>query len=174
MKNILLILMILNITACVSNEKIHTSIIEPESLLDFSHEKISFALKTNQSLNEIEDIIKKDIPSNAEFVCNHNNKICREAKDLFNTNNIEYKEIYDANIEPYVALNYDRIIAKDCSSLGKNDKSSSIMLGCSNSSNILQMISDYKQVTNPNIMDPVDAASGVKNYNKYQTHKHKR
>lgn len=150
-----IIIAVLYLAACTSSNN-HFDLIEPEKLLAFSHEKISLPLTDSQSLNDIEQFINKDIPSKAEIVCGDEEILCHNAKKLFREKNIETSQVSATDsVEPYISLLYDRIIAKDCS----DEK----YFGCANAVNTIQMISSYKQLVKPDLIDPASADHLINN-----------
>ncbi|MFV9875202.1 MAG: hypothetical protein AB8U25_01315 [Rickettsiales endosymbiont of Dermacentor nuttalli] len=139
--------------------------IEPESLIDFSSEQVSFSLSSPSVIEDITNWLTNDQPSSVELGCNTNNKTCASIIKILGLYNINYKfSVIDNNI----TLFYNKVVARDCNRVYCDKKGTIIRshnLGCAVSANTVQMVSDHKQFIEPSLLDLHDATKSVHHYN---------
>jgi hypothetical protein len=153
------------INGCVANNSLmnsssQQSFVKPEALIDISSERVSFSLKDKKSVEEALDWMYKNRPSKVEISCS-NSKICGELHNAIKTAKVPHKHL-DKNAEIVVFI-YNKVVAKDC------DKSANgrYVFGCSVASNMVNMISDYKQIIDPPLSGDASAGRLAKIYNHY-------
>lgn len=140
----------------------------PESLLDVSSEVVTVQVVSDSSVNEAVGFIEQDQPSRAELYCADGDTYCAAVEEVLKAYGIEYERI--ASPESTLQLMYERVVARDCEHRYIDNhinpyNMSHPAFGCSNASNMVQMVSDKRQFTSPNLMDYQDAAHAVKAYN---------
>ena len=138
-----------------------TTPVQPEYLIDYTKEKVSFSLEKENSLVDLNDWIVNDMPSNALLSCSKSDKSCKEASLILEKSSIPFKYLEDN--KKSVTLVYNKITTRDCSY--SNKKSGNYLLGCATSYNMIGMISDYRQFVNPNLLEARDAGFATQNYN---------
>jgi hypothetical protein len=150
------------VTASTKNNMVIVPI-QPESLIDFTKEKVSFSLDKAASLEDLKDWIKNDLPTSAELACDKVNSFCKKSADALAGLSVPFKYIGENNNS--VVLIYNKAAAHDCSNLLTKKHHNNFILGCSNSVNILGMVSGYEQLTNPPLLGLRDAGFATQNYN---------
>ncbi|MDP2815600.1 MAG: hypothetical protein Q8O19_02845 [Rectinemataceae bacterium] len=160
------------LTACNAPSGAYVSRGQPESLLDYSSERVSLSLSSPKLEEELMEWVGNDRPSRAEISCTDSAPGCGHAKDILNKFGISYKTV-PGNKES-VALIYEKIVARDCESryVDNNTQFGSLRLnhptfGCSTAANMVQMVGNRKQFTNPPLQDAQDAERSAKVFGKY-------
>lgn len=148
------------------NPRLYKSFSQPEALIDSSSEQVTFALYGEENLSEIASWIEKDRPSEATLLCIEDDNYCKVAGNLLKANGIKLDILPSSNGHSYVKLDYNKVIARDCSPEFKSNHYNYMNLnhpafGCANSANILRMV-DIAQVVNPVLSSPTDAAHAAK------------
>jgi len=133
----------------------------PESLLDQSSEVVNFELTTPASVEELVDWVNQDQPSRAELYCNDGESLCSEAHDVLVQFGVDV--LFVSSPDNVVTLVYERVLARDCENRYIDNSINPYnlphpTLGCSNASNVLQMVTDKRQFTSPALLDYSDAA----------------
>lgn len=161
------------VSGCVSDQsKFRQNVGVPEGLIDNSSEVVTIKLTNSDSLSKISSIISRDVPTRAELRCSLGSVKCSKAKAIFASKSIPITMANDT--DNGIALFYDRVVVRDCDSRyadnindGTNSAAHHSSFGCAISANIVQMVSDRKQFTNPALMDLPDAEKGSQSYNQY-------
>jgi len=166
---IALVTLLFSVSAC-SQSEFAVDRGAPEHLIDTSSEEVSFALNSKNSLSKISSAIAKDAPARAELKCFLSNSKCAQAKKILERRSIP---VHTASAKSdSVTLVYERVVARDCNPrFADNTHDSSRVnhpaFGCSVSGNMVQMIGNKRQLTNPVLLDLPDAEKGVKSYQNY-------
>ncbi|AIL65162.1 hypothetical protein NOVO_03895 [Rickettsiales bacterium Ac37b] len=147
--------------------------IEPENLIDFSSEQVSFSLSSPSVQEDVTNWLTNDQPTSVELGCTISNKTCSNIVKLLNLYGINYNF---NTIDNKITLFYNKVVARDCNRIS-SDKDGNIIrshnLGCAVSANIVQMVSDHKQFIEPSLLDLHDATKSVHHYNNtYLSNKH--
>lgn len=126
----------------------------PESLMDKSSEVVNFDL--GNGVSEISGWIGNDQPTRAELYCNEGEDNCSEAQRVLDQFGVPTTFVPSG--ENSVTLVYDRVLARDCENRYIDNSINPYNLdhptyGCSNASNILQMVTDKRQITSPALLD---------------------
>lgn len=132
----------------------------PESLLDQSSEIVNFELQDYNALDELLNWVNQDQPTRAELYCLDGDPVCMEAEQILMQFGVS--AVLVSSPENRVTLVYDRILARDCENrYVENGLNSYNMLhptfGCSNASNMVQMVTDKRQFTSPALLGMPDA-----------------
>jgi hypothetical protein len=149
----------------LANNSVVNLPVQPESLIDFANERVSFSMEKSSSLDDLKDWIKNDLPTSAELACDKVNDACKKSADELAKLSVPVK--YMSGNNNNVVLIYNKTSAHDCSSLQVKKHHPNFILGCSNSVNILGMVSGYKQLTNPGLLGLRDAGYATQNYNNF-------
>ncbi len=145
---------------------------EPESLLDISTEVVNVKITSPASVQKIVDVINKEQPTRARVSCQDSDPLCKEVKSVMNQFGVAVK--YKSSNANNVALVYERIMARNCQNRYIDNISNNYnnlnypTLGCSIAANMVQMVSDKHQFTNPALMDDSSATKllqAITNYN---------
>lgn len=142
----------------------------PESLIDYSSEVVNLSVGSPQEVNEFSSWVNRDQPSRAELYCTSGSAQCNEAKQVLDLFSVPYTHVPSA--QATVTLIYERNLARDCEQRYMENGENHYNLnhptfGCSISANIVQHVSDKKQILNPNIMDDPYSTRSVSTYKRY-------
>lgn len=146
---------------------------DPENLIDVSTEIVSIPMAAPDDLNALKSLLRNDPPTRAELACNPDEALCATAAHLLDDRDIPASYAApDGEGEPEIALSYERIVARDCENRyidnsHNNHNLPPPTMGCSITSNMVQMVTDKQQFTNPNLMDYPDAEKAVQAYDHY-------
>jgi type IV pilus biogenesis protein CpaD/CtpE len=161
------------ISACVSDpSQFRQNVGIPEAMIDTSSELVTVKLVNKESLSKLSSVISRDIPDRAELRCSLASVKCSQAKALLTSKSVSVSMGSDkSNV---VALFYDRTVVRDCDPkytdnmhTGLEDADVPASFGCAVTANVVQMVSDRKQFTNPALMDLPDAEKGGQTYQNY-------
>jgi len=144
---------------------------DPERLLDKSSELVTMDLGSKGALSKISRTVTQDPPTRAELNCSPKEAFCAEAKSIFAGHGIPSK--FSGNGDN-VTLVYERVIARSCDNRfvdnsKNNDNLHPPSFGCSLVSNTLQMVSDKRQIVDPNLTDFSDGEKANQNYRRYES-----
>ncbi len=142
---------------------------DPENLLDVSSEVVNLNLTSASSLGELSNMVSQDPPTRAELNCNSSDGLCMEARQVFEQYNIP---VQSGGAGSGVTLVYERVVARDCENRYIDNSVNPYNLhpptfGCSITGNMVQMVSDKRQFTNPNLLDFQDGEKAVQTYRGY-------
>ncbi len=142
----------------------------PESLMDYSSEVVNLSVGTASEVNEFSSWINRDQPTRAELYCTSGSAQCNEAKRALELFDVPFTHIPSA--QATVTLIYERNLARDCEQRYMENGSNHYNLnhptfGCATAANIVQSVSDKKQILNPSIMDDPYSARSVLTYKRY-------
>lgn len=139
--------------------------VTPESLLDVSEERVTVSLHDRSSVSDMKDWIERDLPSRAEVFCG-NTSNCKAAQKILASFSVPYEEPQDASngqYEPAIVLYYDRVLARDCQCGYELHHGHKVpVVGCATSANIIQMVTDRQQFTEPAMMGTTSSAHSAK------------
>jgi hypothetical protein len=146
------------------------SVGDPERLLDVSSEVVTLSLSTNDSVSKLTETLNSDAPARAELSCAFKDTRCTQAKALLNRRGIPLTMV-DGKGDS-VSLYYERVVARDCDqryydNTRNNRSENHEAFGCATVANMVQMVSDKKQFTNPALMELPDAEKAVQGYRAY-------
>lgn len=133
---------------------------QPESLLDQSSEIVNFELNDYSSLDELLNWVNQDQPTRAELYCMDGDPTCIEAEQILKQFGVP--SVFVSSADNMVTLVYERVLARDCENRyienGVNPYNlSHPTFGCSNASNMVQMVTDKRQFTSPALLGLPDA-----------------
>ena len=143
---------------------------DPERLIDTSSESVTLSLKAKNSVSKISRMVEMEHPSSAELRCSIGNTRCAQVKEILERNSVPIN-LTNENSNS-VLLSYKRVIVRDCNPHYIDNMSGSRSFnhpafGCAVTGNMVQMVSDKQQFTNPNLLDLPDAEKGNQSYNNY-------
>ncbi len=132
----------------------------PEALLDQSSEVVNFELADYSALDDLLNWVNQDQPTRAELYCLDGDSTCIEAEQILQQFGVS--TVFVASPDNMVTLVYERVLARDCENRyienGVNPYNlPHPTLGCTISSNIVQMVTDKRQFTSPALLDLPDA-----------------
>jgi hypothetical protein len=142
----------------------------PESLLDVSSEIVTVELTSPDSLSELSDWVEGDQPTRAEIRCVEGDVLCDQAEETLSLYDVEYEWV-PAQVSE-INLVYERVIAHDCENRYIDNRINPYNLnhpsfGCSNASNMVQMVSDRRQFVSPSLLGFYDGRTAYKNMKTY-------
>lgn len=142
----------------------------PESLLDMSSEVVNVRLDSPASLGELTNWIDQDQPSRAELSCMQGDPLCSQAEETLAQFGVPAQML--PSPDNSVTLYYERVLARDCENRYIDNRINPYNLnhptfGCSTAANMVQMISDKRQITAPNLTDYADGEKAVQTYGDY-------
>lgn len=145
---------------------------EPESLLDISSEVVRVKIKSPASVQEVIDVINKDQPTRAQVSCRDSDNLCREVKNVMHQFAVPVK--YVSSDSDNVALIYERLLVRNCQNryIDNTPNLNNLnhpTLGCSTAINMVQMVSDKHQFTDPALMTDPDANKSLQAVGNYST-----
>jgi hypothetical protein len=128
----------------------------PESLMDTSSEVVNFDLGSGGGTSEMSNWISNDQPTRAELYCTEGAGACADAQQVLDQFSVPTTFVPSA--ENTVALVYERVLARDCENRYIDNSVNPYNLdhptyGCSTASNIVQMVTDKRQITSPALSD---------------------
>lgn len=146
---------------------------EPESLLELSTEAVNAKLTSPASVQEIIDTINKQQPTRAEVKCNESDSLCREVMHVMKQFAVPVK--YSSSSANKVTLVYERVLTHNCQNRyidetagqGNLNNLNSPTLGCSVAINMVQMVTDKRQFTNPELMSSTSATKPIQAITNY-------
>ncbi len=133
---------------------------EPESLLDQSSEVVNFDLNSPSALDQLTQWVNQDQPTRAELNCTGGDYNCSRAEQLLQQFGVP--TVFVTSEEHSATLVYERVVARDCENRYVENAINPYNLnhptfGCSNSSNMVKMITDKRQLTSPALLGLPDA-----------------
>lgn len=142
---------------------------DPENLLDVSTEVVTVPLSSRANLQEMATILASDVPVRAELSCTLTDSFCAQAKETFAQYHVPTIMQGHGSV---ATLYYERVQARDCENRyveNLNDKYAlnPPAMGCSVTANTVQMVSDKRQFSNPQLLDFQDGAKATQNYDRY-------
>lgn len=142
----------------------------PESLMDYSSEVVNLSVASAVEVNEFSSWVNRDQPTRAELYCTSGSAQCDEAKKVLDLYSVPYTHVPSS--QATATLVYERSLARDCEQRyidnGENHYNlNHPTFGCSISANIVQHVSDKKQILNPNVMDDPYSTRSVQSYRRY-------
>ncbi len=142
---------------------------DPENLLDLSSEIVSMNLNSQASLSRIAEAVSEDPPSRVELNCPRNEKLCTQARNIFDQHGIPVQMTGGGSD---VAMIYERVVARDCENRYIDNSINPYnlnypTLGCSITANMVQQVSDKRQFASPNLLDFQDGDKAVQTYRSY-------
>lgn len=172
-----IVLMAVTLGACSAshyvNDDAYAPLGHPEALLNASSEKVKFSVNDELALEALSNWLEEDAPTRAQLSCggDAHSDGCGSIKSLLAMNNVPV-DITEG--EPGdVVLVYERVVARPCqvqfvSNHQNPHNLNHPSLGCATAMNTVQMVEDYRQLTNPQVSDPQDAEMAVKAVRRYQ------
>lgn len=144
----------------------------PESLLHTSTQQVTVPLDHASGLDDLASWISRaSRPVRALVQCAKYDKLCGAAKRDLTRSGVPFTEQYSQGGNQ-VVLTYDMLSVHDCDPrfvdkpynrynvTGEN-------YGCSVSSNIVGMVRDKRQFTNPEMLGPIDGTQAAQVYDAY-------
>lgn len=133
---------------------------QPENLIDKSSEMVNLKIDSPASVEEITNWINRDQPTRAELSCQRDDGLCGEVSSVLRQFGVPVK--YEPTPENKLTLIYERVQARDCESRYIDNTINPYNLnhptfGCTISVNMVQMVTDKREFTNPALMDNADA-----------------
>jgi hypothetical protein len=142
---------------------------QPEDLLSVSNESVNIDLNQRNALVQLTNWVNRQEPSNAVLNCS-NMQVCSRAANVLDQFGIPYERRESAS--NIATLNYERIMARDCENRFITNHINPYNLnhptyGCSTAVNIVQMVKDKRQFTDPLVLGDYDGFKGAQNYDSY-------
>ncbi len=142
----------------------------PEALLDLSSETVTVGMGGKKALSRLSSMIGDDRPSGAELKCSLKSANCAQAKEILESKSVPVH--IGSEKSNNVVLVYERVVARDCNPHFIDNMSGSRSynhpaFGCAVAANIVQMVTDRHQFTNPDLLDYPDAEKANQSYNGY-------
>jgi type IV pilus biogenesis protein CpaD/CtpE len=142
-----------------------------ESLLDVSSEIVTVDLSGDESLAELTKWVEGDQPTRAEILCAEGDVRCDQAEQTLSLYNVKSEWLPSQTSE--VNLIYERVIARDCENRYIDNRINPYhfnhpAFGCSVASNMVQMVADRQQFTNPSLLGLYDGSTAYKNIKNYK------
>ncbi len=144
---------------------------DPENLLQVTTESVHVNLNTRSDIRELAGILKDVRPTRAELSCPQGDSVCAQAVQLLDAHDIPAS--YTGNASDHsVALLYQRTVAHDCENRYIDNTRNqhnlpAPTLGCSVTANMVQMVTNKNQFTNPGLLDYPDADKAAQTYSNY-------
>ncbi len=143
---------------------------DPEIQLDYKNEKISLPITDSRSVKELRSMLSKERPTYAEFACFARSPVCRDAERALKDAGVEIRNSASGS---GVSLIYKKVVARDCDQSFLTNHVNPYNLnhqayGCSIRGNMLQMVSDREQFTNPKMMGNSSGEKAVQAMDNYR------
>jgi hypothetical protein len=149
-----LVALLILVSACVKQ----TKAVSVEDLVIDSSETVKFPIGDNNSINYIEDWVKKDKPVRSIVSCGKNRLVCNTVKKILSSREIPFDTLASNKQQGSVSLLYKRVNARSCMK----------EFGCSVSVNIIQSVTDRLDFISPELSDYQDADGAIKAIGKYK------
>lgn len=142
----------------------------PERLIDLSAETVTLGLNSKRALARLSETVADDKPSSAELGCSLANTRCAQAKEILERHSVPVH--FASEKTNNVVLSYGRIVVRDCEQHYVDNMSGSRSFnypafGCATVGNMMQMVSDKRQFTDPSLLDLPDAEKARQSYGEY-------
>ncbi len=139
--------------------------------MDVSLETTNVSLAKKNSVSNLSKMVSEYRPSSAELRCSLASTRCAQAKEILERNSIPFSVSGEKSND--VILSYKKVTARDCSTqyiddMGGSGVENHPSFGCAVASNVVQMVSNKRQFTEPNLMDFPDAEKAAQSYGEYQ------
>jgi Pilus biogenesis CpaD protein (pilus_cpaD) len=133
---------------------------QPESLIDKTSEVVNLKVESPANVDEITTWINHDQPTRAELKCMAGDSLCNEVTTVLHQFGVPVR--YAPSPDNTLALIYERVQARDCENRYIDNTVNPYNLnhptfGCTISVNMVQMVTDKREFTNPALMDYPDA-----------------
>ena len=142
--------------------------VTPESLLSITSETTTLNLLSSHNIEDLRNwLVNNDVPDYAKLEnCLEGNPFCERAKHMLSTSGVTYQMVQsnDTNARPKIVMNHESVNIKDCY---KYQQSGTFNFGCAMSTNILQGITDKRQLVTPKISGMSDASKGISDLKGY-------
>jgi hypothetical protein len=170
-KNTLTLMIALaGLNACMPQDpQVYANRTDPENLLSYSSEVVSFDLSGKNALTELKKLLKDNPPTRAMLNCDSGMKTCSQAKALLSKSSIPTAETGNGND---ITMVYEDIVARDCENRYIDNSNNPYNLnhstfGCSMQANMVQMVTDKRQFVNPDLLDYYDGEKAAQDYQYY-------
>jgi hypothetical protein len=145
---------------------------QPENLIDKSIRVVNIRVESPASVEEITNTIDRDQPTRAELKCSEGDGLCSEVHSVLHQFGVPTQ--YSATQNNSVALIYEKVQARDCESRYIDNVINPYNLnhptfGCTVSLNMVQMVTDKHEFTDPKMMDYADATKTSQSIGFYNT-----
>lgn len=145
----------------------------PESLLDVSVEQVTIPLDSAAGIDNLISAVNQQQPSHASLQCAMNDMLCTNARRVLEQFAVPAVEEASA-AGNQVVLVYEQLMARDCDSSYVDNTINPYNLnhpsfGCANAANMVQMVSDKRQFTNPALLGYTDGSKARQSYQGYMT-----
>jgi hypothetical protein len=159
----------LNACANTTPPSAYQTLTDPEALMMMASDMVTIDLGNKNYTERLGDALTVNPPNRAILNCKSTTVACKKAKTILSKNKISTESTDNGN---NVTLVYDRVAARDCTNRYIDNSQNPNNLnyaafGCSISANIAQMVSDKKQITNPNLLDYQDGEKAASTYSNY-------
>jgi hypothetical protein len=143
----------------------------PEEQFDASKESVSIPLTSQDSIGELSDWLNNDQPSFAYITCDGLSETCAQAERILNQYAVP---IRSGGMPGAVELVYEDLEARDCHHSFVSNHINPYNLhhpsfGCSLRSNTIQMVSDRKQLMNPELTGEFEGEKAAQSVDLYRT-----
>jgi hypothetical protein len=143
---------------------------DPENLIDVSSESVHITLASQENIQELEGALRDAPPTRAELSCIETDTLCVQAQRALARRAIPLQ--FTGDSESAVSLVYERVVARDCENRyidnsRNNHNLPPATFGCSITGNMVQMVTDKRQFTEPRLMDYPDGEKAVQVYGNY-------
>lgn len=142
---------------------------DPERLLTTTAEIMYIDLAPAGALDQLTDAIEQDAPARAILNCHVDKSACKKAKRILDKHHIASENTGAGND---VTLIYEHVIARDCEQRYIDNSSNIYNLhaksfGCSITGNMVQMVTDKRQFTDPGLLGYRDGETAAQVYENY-------
>ncbi len=167
---IIAIFTLLILSACKTTPGAYATRGQPESLIDASGERVNLSLAGDNATNELANWVGNDQPTRAEISCDPFSEKCKKAEAVLRQFGVSIKHVSRGTSD--VVLIYERMSARDCDNRFVSNHYNPLNLnhptfGCSTAVNMLQQISNRKQLVSPSTLDPQDAERSSRVFRRY-------
>ena len=172
MKTIIVACLAVAISACsVIPEQAYMNRGTPESLLDVSVEQVTVPMDHARGIDDLITWLKQSKPAQANLQCAAQDMLCVNAKRVLTDFGVPVQQVTSSGGNQ-VVLVYEKIIARDCDQRYVDASQNPYNLnhpsfGCSVAGNTVQMVSDKRQLVNPELLGYMDGTQAAKTYGDY-------
>jgi hypothetical protein len=136
-----------------------------------SIEQVTVPLDGAAGIDSLINQINQQQPTQAMLQCAGNDMLCKSARNTLQQFAVPYVEQASAGGNQ-VVLAYEQLVTRDCDPKFVDNTINPYNLnhpnfGCSTASNIVNMVGDKRQFTNPAVLGKMDGSKAGQNYSEY-------
>lgn len=143
----------------------------PESLMDVAVEQVTVPIDGAAGIDDLIGVLNQRQPTSATLQCATDDMLCKNARRVLQQFAVPSTEVSSAGGNQ-VVLVYEQLMARDCDPSYVDNTINPYNLshpsfGCANAANMMMMVSDKRQFTNPALLGYSDGTKSRQVYLDY-------